>query len=78
MKNNYIWVGIIPSIFGYGISVASKTKAGAMKALQVSYEEWKSVRQDEYVTTFQESFEYWGGYVNKIQLDEDYTDGFKR
>jgi len=78
MKNNYIWVGIIPGIFGYGISVASKTKAGAMKALKVSYQEWKSARQDEYITTFEESFEYWGGYVNKIQLDEDYIDGFKR
>jgi hypothetical protein len=34
-----IWVGIIPSIFGYGISVAETTEAKAMTALRKAYAE---------------------------------------
>jgi hypothetical protein len=75
-KPAHIWVGIIPGIFGYGISVAAKTKAGAMTALREAYADWKIARPDS-STNFETSFENWGGYVQRINLGESYQDGFR-
>lgn len=72
-----IWVGIIPSIFGYGISVAETTEAKAMTALRKAYAEWKEARPDS-STDFETSFRYWGGYVTEVELGEDYFEGFCR
>jgi hypothetical protein len=75
----HIWIGVIPGIFGYGISVASETKEGAMKALKKS---WKSfldatTRQGfGQPATFKEHFESFGGHVTEVELDRAYYDNF--
>lgn len=72
----HIYIGIIPGIFGYGISVASKTKAGAMASLRKAYDEWKQARPDP-ETDFEKSYERWGGSITKVELDHrSYNDNF--
>jgi hypothetical protein len=34
----YIWIGVIPDIFGYGITAASLTEAGAKKTLHKAFQ----------------------------------------
>jgi hypothetical protein len=75
-KPSTIWVGIIPDIFGYGISVAETSKAKAMTALRKSYDEWKEAQPDS-STDFETSFQYWGGSVTEIELGKAYNDGFR-
>ena len=71
----HIYIGIIPGIFGYGISVASKTQDGAFRALRKAYAGWKEVYPDN-TTSFVDSFEYYGGRVEKVELDKAYHDDF--
>jgi hypothetical protein len=71
----YIWIGIIPDIFGYGITVASMTEEGAMKALRKAYREWK-VHRPNPETNFKLAMENWGGRIEKIELDKTYSDNF--
>ena len=71
----HIYIGVIPDIFGYGINVASDTKAGAMEALRKAYDGWKEARPDP-DTNFKSSFEYWGGSVTKVELGKAYHDNF--
>ena len=75
MKAKHIFIGTIPDIFGYGISVASDTEAGAMTALRKAYAEWKEANPDS-TTSFKTSFEYWGGHITKVELGKAYHDGF--
>jgi len=75
MKAKTIWMGIIPGIFGYGISVASETEAGAMKALRKAYAEWKVARPNQ-ETNFDSSFEEWGGHIFEVELNKSYYDSF--
>lgn len=74
-KLTHIWIGVIPDIFGYGISVASLTEDGAMKALRNAYNEWK-VHRPNSSTTFSTSFENFGGRVERIELNKSYCDNF--
>jgi hypothetical protein len=76
MKKKNVFVGIIPDIFGYGLSVVSGSKAGAMKALRAAYESVKNARPDP-TTTFETSFEYFGGYVSKVKFNDVSTDAFR-
>lgn len=71
----HIWIGVIPDIFGYGITVASLTEAGAKKALRKAYLDWKKHRPNP-ETNFNSSFEDWGGYITKVELDKGYNDNF--
>jgi hypothetical protein len=73
--SKHIYVGIIPDIFGYGISVASDSEAGAMEALRKAYADWKEANPDS-TTSFKTSFEYWGGRVTKVELNKAYHDNF--
>lgn len=70
----HIWVGVIPDIFGYGITVASLTEAGAKKGLRKSFQVWKKHRESD--TKFSDAFENWGGYITKVELDKPYNDNF--
>lgn len=71
----YIWIGVIPDIFGYGITVASLTKEDAMKALRRGYREWK-VHRENPNTNFKQSFEDFGGRIERIELGKTYCDNF--
>jgi hypothetical protein len=74
-KPKTIWVGVIPGIFGYGISVASDSEANAMGALRLAYAEWKAGRPDP-DTNFESSFDSWGGQVFEVELNKSYYDNF--
>lgn len=74
-KTKTIWVGVIPDIFGYGINVASETREGAVTALRKAYDDWKVSRPDP-STNFDKSFDYYGGYVVRVELDKGYHAGF--
>lgn len=74
MNPKHIWVGVIPDIFGYGITVASMTEGGAKKGLRKAFLEWKKHRQSP--STFNSAFEDWGGRIDKIELDKAYADNF--
>jgi predicted RNase H-like HicB family nuclease len=74
-KKQTIWVGIIPDIFGYGMSVLGNTEAECMKALKDGYKEWKKGYPDP-STNFKTSFENWGGFVREIELNKTYFDNF--
>ena len=74
-KPKTIWVGVIPAIFGYGISVASDSEANAMGALRLAYAEWKEGRPD-HDTNFESSFDSWGGRVFEVELNKSYYDDF--
>lgn len=78
MKKKELWYGHIPEIFGYGMSVISESKAGAMKALRKRHSEWvKNARSPyDHVNNFQKSFEYFGGHVGMVELDKVYHDDF--
>lgn len=75
MKPKTIWMGIIPGIFGYGISVASESKEGAMTALRSAYDGWKEARPGS-DTNFDSSFESWGGHIFEVELNKSYFDSF--
>jgi hypothetical protein len=85
-----IWIGIIPSIFGYGIAVAEDSEDKCTKALETAYSKWVEADQhahNHYEQTFHEdgtkktrfemALEYWGGYVREIKLGEGYNDDFR-
>lgn len=74
-RRKFIFIGVIPGIFGYGISVVGESKEDCMKALKKCYAEWKKGYPDS-STNFKGSFEDWGGRVDKIELGKGYFDDF--
>jgi len=81
-----IWVGIIPDIFGYGISVAEESEEKCLKALKKIYRDWVKGEPDTYgimrhengkaMTRFEKAMEHWGGRVEEIELGKCYYDNF--
>jgi hypothetical protein len=82
-KMKTIWIGVIPSIFGYGICVASETQEKCFESLEKAYEEWRRAKGDGYDdaydgegTPFEKAMDHWGGRVSEIVLNECYFDDF--
>jgi hypothetical protein len=73
---DYIWIGVIPDIFGYGISVASYTREGAINALRKRWKEWMATSSFPKTDTFTEHFERFGGHVTKVSVDKAYYENF--
>lgn len=81
-----IWVGIIPEIFGYGLSVVGESEEDCRKALQSAYRAWVKGTYDDYgdmrhengkkMTRFEKAMENWGGRIEKIELGKIYYDNF--
>jgi hypothetical protein len=73
-----LWVGVIPDIFGYGMTVLSNSKDGAMKALKAEYRRWKKSQGEhaDPTTTFAGSYENFGGHIKKIEVGKVYFDNF--
>lgn len=69
----HIYIGRIPGIFGYGIVVASTSIIGAMDGMRKAYDDWKRVLPDD-STTFESSYEYYGGHISKVILEQSYTE----
>lgn len=74
-KMKHVYIGVIPGIFGYGISVASDSKEEVMLALRKAYDDWKLVRPNP-ETNFDSAFEDWGGRVEKVEFGKTYYDDF--
>ncbi len=87
-----IWIGVIESIFGYGIAVAEVTEEKCMEALKDIYNAYiynASLEgdEDEYdeqydengieMSRFEKAMEYWGGSVSEVELGKGYDDGFR-
>ena len=69
-----VWVGQIPGIFGYGITVAECTETDCKKALKKHYLACK--KSWGFDKTFTEAMDYFGGTVQKIEMGKLYYDGF--
>lgn len=86
LKKKTIWIGVIPSIFGYGMSVAAESEEECLKALKKDYREWAKGRSDDYgdmrdengrkLTRFEKAMETWGGRIEEIELGKVYFDNF--
>lgn len=82
-----IWIGVIESIFGYGIAVAEVTEEKCMEALRDIYNASVEDLPDEYdeqydengieMSRFEKAMEYWGGRVSEVELGKGYDDGFR-
>lgn len=66
-----IFVAIIPEIFGCGIMVFDPTEKGARKKLKKAFYKCNPER------TFKDSMEWWGGYVEEIDINKVYDDSFR-
>lgn len=73
-----LWVGVVPDIFGYGMTVAAPSKDAAMRALRAEYKKWKQQlgKHADPTTTFDRSFEEFGGWVSKVEIGKVYYDNF--
>ncbi len=71
-----IWFGNIPEVFGYGISCLGNSKKEVMDTMKKEYAEWKKQRPDP-ETNFNKSFEYFGGYVEEIEIGKGYYEGLR-
>jgi predicted RNase H-like HicB family nuclease len=89
-KKRTIWMGTIPEIFGYGLSVVGETREECEAALKKGYREWtknSAYSSDDYgdmrdkngkkLTRFEKAMEYWGGSVFQVELGKIYYDDFK-
>lgn len=71
-----IWFGNIPEVFGYGISCLGNSKKEVMDTMKKEYAEWKKQQPDP-ETNLNKSFEYFGGYVEEIEIGKCYYEGLK-
>ena len=86
LKKKTIWIGVIPSIFGYGMTVVAESEAECLKALKKDYRECTKDRSDDYgdmrdengkkLTRFEKAMENWGGRIEEIELSKVYWDNF--
>lgn len=72
-----VYVGVIPGIFGYGISVVHTSEANAMQSLRNAYGAFKKAYPDD-STDFESSYERWGGRIVKVRMGDAYADDFAR
>jgi hypothetical protein len=86
LKKKTIWIGVIPDIFGYGMSVAAESEAECLKALKKDYAKSSKGTFDEYedvcdengkkLTRFEKAMENWGGRIEEVELGKVYWDNF--
>lgn len=78
-----LWVGTVPDIFGYGMTVIETSEEKVREALKAKYEDWKADRAkhfprvlDPEPTTFEGSFASFGGTIKRIEPGKVYFDNF--
>jgi len=76
MKRKKIIYGVIPDIFGYGISALGNSRKEVIDTLRMEYERWKRHRQDA-DTNFKTSFERFGGWVDEVEIGKGYHEGLR-
>ena len=78
-RKSYIWVGRIPSIWGYGSMVLGKSEEEVMKALKKDFYECRKLHKNglpDHFSTFKKALEYFGGGAEKVELGKIYFDDF--
>tara|TARA_R100001463_G_scaffold15959_1_gene41452 strand:- start:2267 stop:2512 length:246 start_codon:yes stop_codon:yes gene_type:complete len=79
MRKDFIWVGRMPGVCGYGISVIGKTKADARRSLEKSYNKWRNDYGFHFmkdINTYNKAMDYFGGWIEKKYFDFGYYDDF--
>ena len=71
-KNNFLWYGLIPEIFGYGILIFAKTEKDAKTRLKKAFYEFRDTCQSS--TKFDDAFDRWGGRIAQIEFNKTYYD----
>ncbi len=77
MKKQEIWIGEISGIFGAGLTAIGHTKKEVMNSLKEGYEYFKKMYPNK-KTNFETSYEYYGGYVTKVEFGKWYLNGFSK
>jgi hypothetical protein len=73
-KSNEVWVGQIPSIFGYGIMVVESSEAECKKSLKKHYLACK--KSWGFDKTFADAMDWFDGRITKIEMGKMYYDDF--
>jgi len=76
MKNKKIYYGEIPDIFGDGISALGNSRKEVIETLRKCYDRLKMDCPDE-EGSFNRSFEYYGGWVDNIEIGKGYNQGLR-
>ncbi len=78
MKKDFVWVGRMPGICGYGILTIGKSEAEVKKTLKKSYNRWKKAYGgfEKHMNTYDKAMDYFGGWIEKKYFDFDYYDDF--
>jgi hypothetical protein len=74
-KKLIIWCGLIPDIYGYGITVFETTEDLAKKSLKKHFHVAKKANDGEY--SFPKAMEWFGGRVFEVEMDKCYDDGIR-
>ena len=80
-KKDYIYMGMMPNICGYGIAVIGKSESEVRKSLEKSYNRWKKSCGDDFIyeaRTFDKAMDYFGGWIEKKYFGFDYFDDFAK
>ena len=74
-----IFIGTLEDVFGYGISVASKTHEECYNTMFEKYKSMYKQYSDVTPTTknFEQSMEARGGSIREVKLNHPYYDGFQ-
>jgi len=67
-----IWCGVIPGIYGYGITVFETSEELVKKSLKKHFLAFKKSYGGEF--SFPKAFDYFGGRIQKIEMDKMYYD----
>jgi hypothetical protein len=74
-KKQTFWCGLIPDIYGYGITVFETTEDLAKKSLKKHFHVAK--KSFDGVYTFPQAMEAFGGRVFEVEMDTCYDDGIR-
>lgn len=74
-KKVEIWIGCMPGLCGYGISVIGFSEEEVRKNLKKFYYQYKKSWKLE--RTFEDALDYFGAYVDKIEPGKCYNDDFR-
>jgi hypothetical protein len=74
-KKQTFWCGLIPDIYGYGITVFETTEDLARKSLKKHFYQAKKAFQGVY--SFPQAMENFGGRVFEVEMDTCYDDGIR-
>ena len=74
LRPTKMWIGHIPSIYGYGVMVIDLTEDLARKSLKRAFAVAKKSFRGE--AGYKEAFENWGGSIFEVETGKQYGDDF--